>query len=189
MSEPHQRLADQDWSAGAPAHPILKTRLFVPPTRPERVPRPTLIARLNEGLAGKLTLISAPSGFGKTTLMADWLQQLDLPFAWISLDEGDNDPVRLCAYVVAALQRIQPDVGQTAQAMLQAHQPPSQDPSRTITVVGIGEVSLVPDVAQVYVGAEARADTVSETKAEVDRQMAAIHAVLKEMAVISRLPE
>jgi uncharacterized protein YggE len=121
--------------------------------------------------------------------MADWLQQLDLPFAWISLDEGDNDPVRLCAYVVAALQRIQPDVGQTAQAMLQAHQPPSQDPSRTITVVGIGEVSLVPDVAQVYVGAEARADTVSETKAEVDRQMAAIHAVLKEMAVISRLPE
>lgn len=56
MSEPHQRSVDQDWSAETPAHPILQTKLFVPPTRPERVSRPALIARLNEGLAGKLTL-------------------------------------------------------------------------------------------------------------------------------------
>ena len=127
MSEPRQRLEDQGGNGGAPAPPILQTKLFVPTTRRERVPRPVLIARLNEGLGGKLTLISAPAGFGKTTLVADWLQQLDRPSAWISLDEADNDPVRLCTYVLAALQRIQPEIGQTAQAMLQAPQSPSQD--------------------------------------------------------------
>ena len=59
--------------------------------------------------------------------MADWIQKLDRPSAWISLDEGDNDPVRLCAYVLAALQRIEPGIGERSQAMLQAPQPPPQD--------------------------------------------------------------
>ncbi len=149
MSEPHQLLADLGGSAGKPAHPILQTKLFVPPTRPERVPRPALIARLNEGLTGKLTLISAPAGFGKTTLIADWLQQLDRPSAWISLDEGDNDPVRLCAYFVAALQRIEPDIGQTAQTMLQAPQPPPQEYLLTSLVNDIAETErqLLGDIS------------------------------------------
>ena len=72
--------------------------------------------------------------------MADWLQQLDRPFAWISLDEGDNDPVRLCAYVLAALQRIEPEIGQTAQALLQAPQPPPQDLLLTCLVNDVAEI-------------------------------------------------
>jgi LuxR family maltose regulon positive regulatory protein len=127
MSEADQRSTGQSVSAEIPAHPLLQTKLFVPTTRRERVLRPALIARLNEGLIGKLTMISAPAGFGKTTLVADWLQQLERPSAWISLDEGDNDPVRLCGYVLAALQRIEPEIGRATQAMLQAPQPPSQD--------------------------------------------------------------
>ena len=126
MGELWQR-ADQDGSAATAAPPILETKLFVPTTRRERVPRPALVDRLNEGLTGKLTLISAPAGFGKTTLMTDWLQQLDRPSAWVSLDEGDNDPARLCAYILTALQRIEPEMGQTAQAILEAAQPPPQD--------------------------------------------------------------
>ncbi|NIV36391.1 MAG: AAA family ATPase, partial [Anaerolineae bacterium] len=123
-----------------PTPPILQTKLFVPPTRPERVPRTALIARLNEGLSGKLTLISAPAGFGKTTLMADWLQQLERPSAWFSLDEGDNDPVRLCAYVLAALQGIEPGIGQRSQAMLQAPQPPPQEYLLTCLVNDVAEI-------------------------------------------------
>ena len=122
------------------AHPILQTKLFIPPTRRKRVPRPALIARLNEGLTGKLTLISAPAGFGKTTLMADWLQQLDRPFTWISLDEGDNDPVRLCSYILAALQRIEPEMVEAAQAMLEAPQPPPQDLLLTCLVNDVAEI-------------------------------------------------
>ena len=140
MNEPRRRLADQDAGAETAAHPILQTKLFVPPSRRERVPRPALIARLNEGLAGKLTLISAPAGFGKTTLMADWLQQLDRPFAWLSLDEGDNDPARLCSYVFAALQRIEPEMVEAAQAMLEAPQPPPQDLLLTCLVNDISKI-------------------------------------------------
>jgi LuxR family maltose regulon positive regulatory protein len=123
-----------------PAHPILQTKLFVPTTRRKRVPRAALIARLNEGLSGKLTLISAPAGFGKTTLVADWLQQLERPSAWISLDEGDNDPVRLCAYVLAALHMIEPGTGQRSQAMLQAPQPPPQELLLTCLANDVAEI-------------------------------------------------
>jgi LuxR family maltose regulon positive regulatory protein len=69
--------------------PILTTKLYVPPPRPEAVPRPRLIERLNEGLRRKLTLISAPAGFGKTTLLSDWLAGCGRPAAWLSLDEGE----------------------------------------------------------------------------------------------------
>ncbi|GAF71880.1 unnamed protein product, partial [marine sediment metagenome] len=94
---------------------ILVTKLYIPPTRPELVPRPRLIERLNEGLHRKLTLISAPAGFGKTTLVTEWLDSLRLDaknetqtknkFAWLSLDEGDNELVRFLTYFIAALNR------------------------------------------------------------------------------------
>ncbi len=90
-------------------YPILQTKLYIPPIRPELVSRPRLIERLNAGLpAGrKLTLISAPAGFGKTTLVSEWVAGCDeRPAAWLSLDEGDNDPTRFLAYLVAALQTI-----------------------------------------------------------------------------------
>ena len=67
--------------------PFLTTKLFIPPTRPDLVPRPLLIERLNAGLGGKLTLVSAPAGFGKTTLLSEWAKQSEPPTAWLSLTE------------------------------------------------------------------------------------------------------
>jgi len=81
--------------------PLLTTKLYIPPTRPELVSRPRLIERLNAGLHRKLTLISAPAGFGKTTLLSEWVAGCDRPFAWVSLDKGDNDPVRFWVYFIA----------------------------------------------------------------------------------------
>ena len=115
--------------------PILLTKLFVPAVRPELVSRSHLVDQLNNGLHRKLTLISAPAGFGKTTLVTNWLhsQKGDdaSPFfiAWISLDEGDNDPVRFLTYLVSALNRIpglETEIGGGALQMAQAPQPPPQ---------------------------------------------------------------
>ena len=91
---------------------LLSTKLFTPPVRKNLVPRPRLIERLNEGLEGKLTLISAPAGFGKTTLVSEWLAGCERPVAWLSLDEGDNDPARFLTYLVAALQTIAAKIGE-----------------------------------------------------------------------------
>ena len=92
--------------------PILATKLYIPPPRPNVVLRPRLIERLNEGLHRKLTLISAPAGFGKTTLVSAWVAGCERPVAWLSLDEGDNDPTRFLTYLVAALQTIAPKIGE-----------------------------------------------------------------------------
>src|SRR5258708_1908528 len=81
---------------------ILATKLYIPPLRPNVVLRPRLIERLNEGLHRKLTLIAAPAGFGKTTLVSAWVEGIDRPTAWLSLDEGENDPTRYLAYLVTA---------------------------------------------------------------------------------------
>ena len=94
--------------------PILATKLYIPPPRPKIVLRPRLIERLNEGLSAsrKLTLISAPAGFGKTTLVSEWVAGCERPVAWLSLDEGDNDPTRFLTYLVAALQTIAANIGE-----------------------------------------------------------------------------
>jgi LuxR family maltose regulon positive regulatory protein len=95
MSDLPKRLADEDCSAGVTrSDPVLLTKLFVPPVRAGLVPRPALVARLKGGLDGKLTLVSAPTGFGKTTLIVEWLSRAHRPVAWVSLDAGDNDPIR-----------------------------------------------------------------------------------------------
>jgi len=90
----------------------LATKLHVPAPRPKAVLRPRLIARLNEGLHHKLTLISAPAGFGKTTLVSEWIAGSRLPAAWLSLDEGDSDPTRFLAYLVAALRSVAAKLGE-----------------------------------------------------------------------------
>jgi LuxR family maltose regulon positive regulatory protein len=107
---------------------LLTTKLYMPAVTPRLVPRPHLIGHLEEGLqlGYRMTLLSAPAGFGKTTLLSEWLRQTDRSVAWLSLDEGDNDPTRFLAYLLAALQRIDTDIGQTAQAMLQAPRGASQ---------------------------------------------------------------
>ncbi len=97
---------------------LLQTKLYVPKRpfgrqRHALVPRPHLIEKLSQGLNGKLTLISAPAGFGKTTLIAEWLHHSSLiphlsSFSWLSLDESDNDLVRFWTYFIAALQKLKP---------------------------------------------------------------------------------
>jgi LuxR family maltose regulon positive regulatory protein len=96
--------------------PLLATKMYIPPPRPELVQRPRLIMRLNAGLHRKLTLISAPAGFGKTTLLSDWLHGLQDGTGWLALDERDNDLMRFLAYLVAALQRVDPNIGKQADA-------------------------------------------------------------------------
>jgi LuxR family maltose regulon positive regulatory protein len=103
--------------------PLLATKLYIPPLRPSLVPRPRLIEPLKAGLDRKLVLVSAPAGFGKTTLLSEWLAAAGEPTAWLSLDGEDNDPARFLAYLLAALRQIDPSLGETFQLMLQAPQP------------------------------------------------------------------
>src|SRR5215472_8981476 len=103
--------------------PILATKLYLPPLRPNVVSRPRLLERLNEGLHRRLTLISAPAGFGKTTLVSEWLAGGARPVAWLSLDEGENDPTRFLTYLVAAVQTIAPTIGQEVLSALHSPQP------------------------------------------------------------------
>ncbi|MDB5075178.1 MAG: ATP-dependent transcriptional regulator, partial [Chloroflexi bacterium] len=124
------------------ATPVLVTKLFVPPPRPNVVPRSRLIERLNEGLHRKMTLISAPAGFGKTTLVSAWVEGIERPTAWLSLDEGDNDPARFLAYLVAALQTRAAHVGTWVLAALQAPQPPPTDAMLTAL---LNDISTLPD--------------------------------------------
>jgi LuxR family maltose regulon positive regulatory protein len=110
--------------------PLLQTKLHVPPVRAEGVSRPRLIERLDAGLSRRLTLLSAPAGFGKTTLLSEWIHAqgratLPLKAAWVSLDEGDNDPARFLAYLIAALQTLEPHLGDGVLEAFQAPQPPS----------------------------------------------------------------
>src|SRR6266700_6793057 len=104
--------------------PILATKLYIPRLRPNVVLRHRLIERLNEGLSCKLTLISAPAGFGKTTLVSEWLAGCKLSAAWLALDEGDNDLACFLTYLVAALQTIAANMGEGVLGMLQSPQPP-----------------------------------------------------------------
>ena len=101
---------------------ILRAKLYVPRGRPDAVPRSRLYERLDEGARRELTLVSAPAGFGKTTLLADWSRRSELPVAWVSLDERDDDPVRFLLYVVAAIGTIYEDFGESTHAFLSSLQ-------------------------------------------------------------------
>jgi LuxR family maltose regulon positive regulatory protein len=151
--------------------PILATKLYIPPPRSKVVLRPRLIERLNEGLrqnqgfGRKLTLISAPAGFGKTTLVSEWVHLRDevrrmkdeggsppihpsafIPHpsrvAWLSLDEGDNDPARFLTYLVAALQTLAADMGTGVVAALQSPQPP---PTEWLLTTLLNDIATIPD--------------------------------------------
>ena len=107
--------------------PILATKLYLPRLRPNVVFRSRLIERLNEGLHRKLTLISAPAGFGKTTLVGAWVKEIERPAAWLSLDEEENNLTRFLTYLVAALQTIAATLGEGVSCALQSSQPPPPD--------------------------------------------------------------
>jgi LuxR family maltose regulon positive regulatory protein len=120
--------ADNPLREGGARAAFLMTKLSVPPTRSTLVPRPRLLDRLHTGLHGPLTLLAAPAGSGKTTLLSAWHASAEgrmLPLAWVSLDAGDNDPVRFWSYVLTALDRLAPGVSAPALTLLQSPQPPS----------------------------------------------------------------
>lgn len=138
--------------------PLLTTKLYIPPARSGLVSRPRLVEQLNQSSGGKLTLISAPAGFGKTMLLSEWTQQnaggqghrgagerftsAPLAMAWLSLDEGDNDPARFLSYVIAALQTLPANVGVTILSALQSPRPP---PLESLLVALVNELMALPD--------------------------------------------
>ncbi len=109
--------------------PLLETKLRLPRRRRNEVPRPRLIEQLNRGLESPLTLVSAPAGFGKTTVLGEWLSNSSrepVRAAWLSLDQGDNDPTLFWSYVIAALRTVADAVGSTALSLLESPQPSTE---------------------------------------------------------------
>src|SRR5215510_16211480 len=97
---------------------LLTTKLYLPPARQTLVDRPVLLDQLKDGLCGKLTLVSAPAGFGKTSLVAAWRKDCETPLAWVSLDEEDNEPRRFLDYLTGALQMVDHDLGDESAELL-----------------------------------------------------------------------
>ncbi|NTU78387.1 MAG: hypothetical protein HGA45_03130 [Chloroflexales bacterium] len=121
--------------------PLLTTKLYLPPPRTNVVPRAHLIARLDTALSRALTLISAPAGFGKTTLLSAWLAGCGRPAAWLSLDAADSDPARFLTYLVAALQTLDATVGAGVVGVLQSPQLP---PVEALLTVLLNEIAALP---------------------------------------------
>ena len=90
---------------------LLRTKLFVPKPRTDLVQRPQIIELLSKGLETRLTFISAPNGYGKTTLLSQWIHSTQIPVAWLSLDKTDDQLFRFFLYVVTALQTLEPSIG------------------------------------------------------------------------------
>src|SRR5690349_3407697 len=113
--------------------PLLATKLYCPPPQSNSVLRQRLIAQLNGGLQCNLTLIAAPAGFGKTTLLSQWLATSARPTAWLTLDDSDSEPTRFLVYLLAAVQAVVPQLGAGVMAALLAPQPPP--PAATVTAL------------------------------------------------------
>lgn len=121
--------------------PLLTTKLYIPPIRPRLVSRPRLIERLSAGMHRKLALVSAPAGFGKTTLLSECAARCGRPVAWLAVDEADNDPTRFLAYLIAALQTIESGVGKGILGALQAPQAP---PVASLLAHLINDLAAIP---------------------------------------------
>ena len=122
--------------------PILATKLYIPKPRPKIVTRPHLIEQLNEGLYRKLTLISAPAGFGKTTLLSQWIPTSLRCVTWLSLDSEDNEITRFWAYFISSLQGLRSDLGAAALKLLQSPQDP---PITSVLMTLINDITTFPD--------------------------------------------
>ena len=119
---------------------LLRSKLTPPRLRPSLVERADLIARLNQGLNGDVTLISAPAGYGKTTLVADWVGQAPLPVAWLSLDETDNELAGFFTYLIAAIRTLFPEACPTSFALVRGSQPAEGELLPTILVNEIDDL-------------------------------------------------
>jgi len=129
-------------STTAEQTPLLQTKLYIPSPRPELVTRARLIERLHAGLSGKLTLVAAPAGFGKTTLVSDCVSSCGRAVAWLQLDESDNDSARFLTYMIAALRTVREGLAQGALTELRSPQPP---PAEVLLAGMINELSGSPD--------------------------------------------
>src|SRR5689334_14996802 len=121
---------------------ILATKLYIPPPPPQVLRRSRLLERLDAGLHRQLTLIAAPAGFGKTTLLSAWVAACGRPVAWLSLDAGESDPARFLTYLVAAVRTIAPQIGAGALELLQAPQPL---PTEALLTALLNELTTLPD--------------------------------------------
>jgi LuxR family maltose regulon positive regulatory protein len=122
---------------------LLQTKLYLPPIRPNLVSRPRLIERLDESiLTTRLTLISAPAGYGKTTLLSEGFTASDRSVAWLSLDKGDNDLVTFLTYLVTALQTLNPGIGDDMLSVLQSPQVPAPELLLTLLINDLAAVSI-----------------------------------------------
>jgi len=124
--------------------PLVSTKLRPSQSRPSLVARPRLTEKLDPEAGRKLTLVSAPAGFGKTTLLGKWAEDRTgggSPVAWLSLDEKDNDPVRFLSYLVASLQTLEEGFGQAVLAALRSPEPPRIE---ALTGILLNEISALP---------------------------------------------
>ncbi len=132
----------------ATATPLLTTKFYVLPFRAEMVSRPRLVQQLNAGLHRKLTLVSAPAGFGKTTLLSEWIGSCQRPVAWLSVDQGDNDLARFVAYFVGALRTVEPAKGilsGTTDGMLSGLQSPGGAQTEAVLTGLINEIATISE--------------------------------------------
>jgi LuxR family maltose regulon positive regulatory protein len=116
---------------------MLLTKLHIPPAGNNIVHRSELFEKLNTGLSRKLILVSAPAGFGKTTVVSDWINQNKIPTAWFSLDNGDNDPVEFLSYIISGIQSIHKEFGQSSLKLLIS---PNRPSSESIVSLLINEI-------------------------------------------------
>ena len=121
---------------------LLATKLFIPPVAPGMVSRPRLLERLQGVLNSRLTLVSAPAGFGKTTLLGQWIADGGIPTAWLSVEDSENDPARFWEYFISAIRTIHPAIGENLLPLLLSAQPP---PIESVLTSLINEISTLKD--------------------------------------------
>lgn len=119
---------------------ILATKLYKPAPQTTAINRPALLAKLDRSLAGKLTLLAAPAGFGKSTLVSQWVHGVGRPVAWLTLDGHDNDPTRFLSYLIATFRQIEPTCGVQTLALLRS---PGPTPVETLLTTLVNEVALM----------------------------------------------
>src|SRR5919108_4517020 len=123
---------------------LLATKLHIPHPRPDFLTRPRLLERLTQATARELTLVCAPAGFGKTTLLAGWARASRRPVAWLSLDAGDSDPARFWRYAAAALDGVRPGIGRQVAGLLYGVQQP---PLEAVVTAIVNHLAAMSDEA------------------------------------------
>lgn len=139
--DPSLMIDNRCWYNRDMSTPIIATKFYIPAPRSQSAHRRRLTDRLNMGLHRKLTLISAPAGYGKTTLVCEWLAECRRPIAWLSLEQGDNELTRFITYLISAFQTIKEKIGESVLAVLQSPQP---TPTESILTALINQLAAIP---------------------------------------------